>query len=330
MQSTHLLLGHPPHPPQSRALSSLLAALFLPLMVAACQPAPSAAPSAANSNASTHADNVAPCPADATVMQGWDERAPPRRIFGNTWYVGTCGLTALLITSEHGHVLIDGATEAAGPLIEANIRALGFNPTDVEYLLNSHEHYDHAAGLAYLQRMTGAPVLARAPAVTTLQTGRSDRRDPQQLEPHATFPAISEVRPLGNDGTVRVGGLVVTAHATPGHTPGGTSWTWRSCEGNHCWNIAYTDSISAISDHQYRYMDHPEMVAAFREGLETMAGLPCDIHIAPHPLASNLSARLGESPAQPLVQPGACAAYAAKGRANLEQRLADERSGIKP
>ena len=257
------------------------------LLLAACQHTRSGEPAASTSFAAAAvpanavAHDVPACPADATVMEGWDDRAPPRRVFGNTWYVGTCGLTALLVTSEQGHVLIDGATEAAGPLIAANIRALGFDPADVKYLLNSHEHFDHAAGLAYLQGVTGAPLLARQPAIATLRSGRSDRSDPQQLEPHAAFPPVADVQPIGDGDTVRVGPLALTAHATPGHTPGGTSWTWRSCEGGHCRDIAYTDSVSAISDDEYRYLDHPEMVDAFRRGLDILAALPCEIHIQP-------------------------------------------------
>src|SRR5690606_3326265 len=109
----------------------------------------------------------------ASVMDGWDDRAPPRRIFGNTYYVGSCGLASLLLASPEGHVLIDGASEAAAPHIVANIRALGFRPEDVKDILNSHEHADHAGGLASLQRDTGAPVHARVPAIATLERGSS-------------------------------------------------------------------------------------------------------------------------------------------------------------
>lgn len=312
-----------------RALSALAAALLL----AACQPATHgsvpAAPAAAPP-ARTAAESVPACPANATVMDGWDDRAPPRRIYGNTWYVGTCGLTAVLVTSDQGHILIDGASAAAGPLIEANIRALGFDPKDVKYLLNSHAHHDHAAGLAYLQGVTGATVLARAPSIATLRSGRSDRDDPQQLELEAGFPPVAKVTAIGDDATVRVGPLALTAHATPGHTPGGTSWTWRSCEGARCHDIAYTDSVSALSDAQYRYLDHPAMVAAFRLGLDTLAALPCDIQITPHPLGSALFARLQGAPGTPLVDPAACRRYAQSGRANLDARLDDERAGRKP
>ncbi|MGH8036253.1 MAG: subclass B3 metallo-beta-lactamase [Stenotrophomonas sp.] len=319
--------------PISRATLALhfhrVCALSAALLLAACQ---SASPGAAVVPAApaSATDAVAACPANATAMDGWNDRAPPRRIFGNTWYVGTCGLSAVLVTSDQGHVLIDGATEPAGPLILANIRALGFDPHDVKVLLNSHEHYDHAAGLAYLQRMTGAPLLARGPAAATLRTGRSDRSDPQQLELLEGFPAVAKVRVIDDGAIVRVGPLALTAHATPGHTPGGTSWTWRSCEADRCYDLAYTDSISAISDAEYRYADHPDAVAAFRRGLDTLAALPCDIQISPHPAASDLFARLRGDAGKPLVDPGRCQRYAQTGRANLDARLADEAAGRKP
>jgi len=313
-----------------------LVVLGATLVLAACQhhapvdPAASTDATVAAPVAVTALRDIPACPAGASVMEGWNDRAPPRRIFGNTWYVGTCGLAAVLVTSDQGHVLIDGGTTPAGPLIEANIRTLGFDPQDVKYLLNSHEHYDHAAGLAHLQAATGAPLLARSPAVATLRNGRSDRSDPQFLEEGSAFPAVAEVMAIGDDEVVRVGPLALTAHATPGHAPGGTSWTWRSCEAGRCLDIAYTDSVSAISDAQYRYLDHPQMVEAFRRGLDTLAALPCDVHVTPHPLGSNLFIRLQGDAATPLVQPGACRRYAQMGHTQLDTRLAEEAAGRAP
>jgi metallo-beta-lactamase class B len=313
----------------------VLPVLAVALALAACQSAgsgglPARSPAiVAAPEAGIGPGSVPACPDDATVMEGWDDRAPPRRIHGNTWYVGTCGLTSLLIVSDQGHVLIDGATEPAGPHIEANIRALGFDPKDVKYLLNSHEHYDHAAGLAHLQKVSGAPVLAREPAVVALRSGRSDRGDPQQLIA-LPFPAVARVEAIADGDTVRVGTLVLTAHATPGHTPGGTTWTWRSCEDGQCLDIAYTDSVGAMSDKAYRYLEHPDMVAAFRRGLDVLTGLPCDVQIAPHPRVVDLFARLDGKDGKQLVDPLACRRYAEAGRANLEKRLQDEARGLKP
>jgi metallo-beta-lactamase class B len=260
-------------------------------------------------------------------MDGWDERAPPRKVFGNTWYVGTCGITALLVTSAKGHVLIDGATEAAGPLIEANIRVLGFDPRDVKTILNSHQHFDHAGGIAYLQRATGAEVRVSATTAATLRRGRSDRGDPQFLGLPG-IPPVANVQILANGETVHVGGLALTAHPTPGHTPGGTSWSWISCEGARCLHIVYVDSVSAIGDGAFRYGDRPEYVAAFRQGLDAIAALPCDVLLTPHPGASGMWPRLHG--AAPLVDAGACKAYAENGRAGLAARLEKERTGQAP
>ena len=254
---------------------------------------------------------------------GWNDPSPPRHIHGNTWYVGTCGISALLVTSDDGHILVDAATPQAGPQILTNIRALGFKPEDVRAIVFSHEHHDHAGSLAELQRATGAPVYARAPAVGTLKRGLPDRTDPQ-LEVAEPIAPVAKVVTLADDDVVRVGPLVVQAIATPGHTPGGTSWTWRSCEGDDCQQIVYADSLTAISDDSYRFTEHPDYVAAFRDTLGRVAALDCNILITPHPSASRLWSRIGPGASEPLVNGDACRAYAKAASDRLDKRLADE------
>lgn len=270
------------------------------------------------------------CKADA----GWDDPTTPRRIHGDTWYVGTCGIGSILITSKQGHVLIDGATVVGAGLIEANIRALGFRVEDVRYILNSHEHMDHAGGLAQLQRDSGATVFARAPAVATLEHGRGDRSDPQFLI-SPEFPPVSAtaIRTVADGETLKLGPIAITAHATPGHTPGGTSWTWNSCASNQCLAMVYADSLTSISDDVYRYSDetlHPGVLPAFRRSIATVAALPCDVLLTPHPSASDMWSRLGPQAAKPLSDPDACRRYAATASDKLDARIAKEREGTAP
>jgi metallo-beta-lactamase class B len=257
---------------------------------------------------------------------GWNDPATPRRIHGNTYFVGTCGISALLVASPQGHVLIDGATRQAAAQIVANIRALGFKPQDVRSIVFSHEHSDHVGGLAELQRATGAPVLSRAPAVATLKRGHGDRGDPQllDLEP---FAPVAKVRTIADDEVIKVGALALQAIATPGHTPGGTSWTWRSCQGDDCRQIVYADSLTAISDKEYRFSNeaaHPGYLEAYRQTLKRVAGLRCDILLTPHPSASRMWSRIGANANAPLIDGNACRAYAEAAGKRLEARLADE------
>jgi metallo-beta-lactamase class B len=252
---------------------------------------------------------------------GWSDPAPPLHVFGNVYDVGTCGITVLLITSREGHVLLDAATAEAAPVVAANIERLGFKLNDVKLIGISHEHLDHVGGVAELQRRTGATVMTMPGAYAQLQTGEVGDEDPQRglLKP---FPAADVGIVLQSGWGIVQAPFRLTAWATPGHAPGSTSWTWRSCEGKRCVNIVYADSVTAVSAPGYRFSDHPKYVAAFRKSLARIGKLPCDLLITPHPGASNFIERLeGKTP---LIAPGQCAAYAAEGRRKLDERLAQE------
>ncbi len=266
-------------------------------------------------------------PACSTSAE-WNTPHAPHRLFGNTYYVGTACLGAILITSDSGHVLIDGALPASAPIIIGNIEALGFRMEDVRWLLNSHAHFDHAGGLAELQRRSGAPVLASAASVRVLRTGVSGADDPQFGELDG-FPGIADVRELALGATVRVGTVEVTPHHTAGHTPGGTSWSWTSCEGARCLEIVYADSQTPISAAGFLYTKsatYPSAVQDFRDGYAALERLTCDVLVTPHPGGSQLWERVASAPgAMPaLVDREACRRYAATARAQLERRLAIE------
>ena len=264
-----------------------------------------------------------------TAGAKWTQPAPPLKIHGDTWFVGTCGLSSILVASGKGLVLIDGDVEEDAPLIEANIRALGFRVADVRYILNSHEHFDHAGGIARLQHDSSAEVLVRAPAAAAFERGHGDRSDPQVLVAKS-FAKVARVRPIADGDVVRLGDLALTAHATPGHTPGGTTWTWQSCEGVRCLQVVYADSLSAVSDDAYRYSGKDGLGAQFRHSIATVEALPCDILLTPHPDASDMWNRLGSKATAPLVDAEACRRYAADARIKLDERLAREQNATAP
>lgn len=256
---------------------------------------------------------------------GWADPAPPARIYGNTWYVGTCGISAILVTGEQGHVLVDAGVAKAAPLVLENIRRAGFDPRAVRWIVATHEHFDHAGGLAALQKATGAKVAALPAQKAALESGRPSAEDPQSSGLHPIAP-VRVNRVLKEGDTVTLGKLALTAHATPVHAPGSTSWTWTSCAPDGgCRAIAYADSSSTISSDGYRFTDHPQRAAAIRKGLPVMAALPCDILLTPHPGQSDMMERFAG--ARPLVDANACRAYARAAEGRLAERLAAERSG---
>jgi len=263
----------------------------------------------------------------ATVCDGakdpdsWNKPAPPVRIHANTYLVGTCGISSILIVGSDGDILIDGGTEQGADLIADNIRALGFRLQDIRFILHSHEHFDHVGGVAKLQRLSGATLVASAPAAKVFETGTASPDDPQ-AGINKPFPPATVGRVIGDNGEVRLGNLMLTAIATPGHTPGALSWRWVSCDGGVCRTIVYADSLTPVSRADYQFSDHPATLAAFRASIAKIAASPCEILLTPHPSASHMPDRLALG--KPLFDPDACKTYAAQLTANLDQRLAKE------
>nr|ABK64103.1 metallo-beta-lactamase [Janthinobacterium lividum] len=275
-------------------------------------------------------------PVDCDNCKEWNAPVKPFNIYGNSWYVGTAGLSAVLVTSPQGHILLDGALPQSAPLIVANIKALGFRIEDVKYILNSHAHWDHAGGIAALQRASGATVMASAAAAPVLQSGTNGKDDPQyQANPVVHVAKVSKVSLVGEGDTVKVGPLTLTAHMTPGHTPGGTTWTWTSCEGARCLNVVYADSLNPYASGDFTYTGKgktPDISASFEASIAKVAALPCDIIIPVHPGTTDVLGKAAKRSGtdNPLIDANACRAYAAEAGGLLAKRLAKERGVALP
>lgn len=250
-----------------------------------------------------------------------EKPAPPVRIHGNAYYVGTCGAASILITGSAGDVLIDGGTEKDANLIAANIRELGFRLSDVRLILSGHEHFDHAGGIAQLQRLSGATVISSAAAAKVLASGKPSADDPQAgvIE---SFPPAAVGRTVNDGEEVRLGDLMLTAMTTPGHAAGSLSWRWVSCEGGVCRMIVYADVLAPMSNETYRFSDHAPVVAALRASAAKIAASPCEIVITANPAATRVSERFGLG--QRLLDENGCRAYAADMSTALDARLAKE------
>jgi metallo-beta-lactamase class B len=276
-----------------------------------------------------NADDPLLRPIEPDHAKEWLTPQPPARIYGNTYLVGFGGLNVGLIRTRAGLILIDGALPQAVHGVEANIRQLGFDPHDVKWILSTEPHFDHASGLAALERDTGATVIASESAAIVLRQGHSNADDPQMawLDP---YPPVERVRTVRDGETIRLGEVTVTAQATPGHTPGSMSWTWKSCEARRCLSVVFGSSLNPLAAGDYRFSDpaHAAALANFRQTFSTVRALPCDILITAHPGQSDGDVKFTQFQKQrdpnPFIDPGACRTYADKAEQALGETLAKE------
>lgn len=291
------------------------------LLAAACTPAAEPVPQPSPAEAARFSQDIARFGKVCEDFDDWDKPTEPFQIHGDTWYVGTCGITALLIRGPEGAVLIDSGTLKGSEAITANIEKIGVKLSEVKAILGSHEHFDHVGGFARLQGLTGAPVMVGADAVAVIRTGRDDPRDPQAGLHAPMAPVPGTVRAVADGEVVNVGGFEITGIATPGHTLGAMSWQWESCDVGGCVTIVYADSLSPVSADDYRFTDHPDYVATFREGIARLRPLECGMLLTPHPSASDMIARARTGT---FVGGMTCAQYADSKTRALDERLAKE------
>ncbi|MEM7664291.1 MAG: MBL fold metallo-hydrolase [Pseudomonadota bacterium] len=254
----------------------------------------------------------------------WDKPAPPFKIFGSTYYVGTCGISAILLVGDDKHILIDSGTEGGAEIVLANIRTLGFDPADIVYILHSHEHFDHVGGFARIKAVTDGDIVASADAAEPIATGIASPDDPQ-AGMHDTMTPVAVSRIIEDGGQVTTKAFTVTAIETPGHTLGALSWVWKDCDAETgCLTLGYADSLSPISRDGYRFSDNPLLLARHEAGLEKFGRTDCHILLTPHPSSSRMLKRMRNDD---LVQSGSCAYYAMDRFRAMEKRLAEEAEG---
>jgi metallo-beta-lactamase class B len=283
---------------------------------------------AALSNPQIRAPFKSDPPAMCDSCPRWNADFDPFRIFGNTYYVGTAGLSSVLVTSESGHILLDGGLPQSAEEIDRHVRRLGFRIEDVRLIVVSHAHVDHVGGIHALQHASRAVVAASPSSARALKQGLPTSDDPQYGF-MGEFPRVPKVRVVRDGETLRVGSLpAITAHFTPGHTPGSTTWTWESCEGARCLHMVYADSLNAVVGPGFKYSSDLARVAAFRASLAAVAALPCDIVISVHPDFTDVAGKLARrdgGDADAFVNPQSCREYAEANVRLLDRQLASER-----
>lgn len=250
--------------------------LALTALLAACAPAAKPLPPLASDAVIDAAERA---PEDEWTKNGeWNVPMAPFTVIGNVHYVGTKTVSAWLITSRKGHILIDGIVAQSVPQILANVKTLGFNIRDVKYLLNSHAHFDHAGGLAGLKRASGAIMVASAADKPALEDGDIGHGPSGGIK----FPPVRVDRVIGEGGKVTVGGNVLTAHMTPGHSPGCTSWSMTAKDKGGKPRSIFFNCSETVAGQTLVPEAYPGIVANFRKTFAKIKTLKADIFLSNH------------------------------------------------
>jgi metallo-beta-lactamase class B len=251
---------------------------------------------------------LAAIPAALLMAQDDDPPFPPHRIIGNVYYVGSTNLASFLITTPGGLILINSSYQRTVPLIEASVEKLGFHFRDIQILLDSHAHGDHVAGNPLVKQKTGAKVMVMQEDVKGVP-GTIDRvlRDGDQ---------------------VALGGSVLTAHRTGGHTPGATTWTLVATDGGRPYNVVISSSIGVNPGYiLVNNSTYPEIADDYRRSFRVMRALPCDVYLAPHGVQYGLAekyAKLEKGGPNPFVDPDGYKAYVDTSEKLFLSKLAEQ------
>jgi len=247
----------------------------------------------------------------------WNQPVKPFRVIGNVYYVGA-HVSSFYIRTPAGAILLDGGLPETAPQIEKNIATLGFSIKDVKFLLNSHAHYDHGGGLAELKKLSGARMVASAGDAPILDSGQGQ---------FGAFPAVHVDRVIQDKDTVRLGGVTLTAHITPGHTKGCTTWTMPVSDSGKTYQVVFYCSTSVV-DKLVNNAAYPNIVADYERSFAELKKMPCDVFLAPHAEFFHLDEKRRQLEAGKLdafVDPGEMPKFVEQSEQAFREQLAAEK-----
>lgn len=255
------------------------------------------------------------------TLRDWMLPFEPRRIIGNVYYVGSNLISAFLIVTPAGNILLDTGPAEMLPQVTRNIEKLGFKPADVKLLLNSHAHFDHCGGFAEFRRRTGAEVVAsRLDGELMARGGKGDFFWGDEL---AYEPAKPD-RVIADGERVELGGVGLTAHLTPGHTKGCTSWSMRVNEDGKDYDVLFLCGLTASLYKLTNNEQYPNIVEDERGTLQKLRGMHADVMLASHGFYFDLAgkaARQKPGAANPFVDPGELGRHVAEMEKDFQEAL---------
>jgi len=260
-------------------------------------------------------------------VEAWNKPVKAFRIISNIHYVGTNFLACYLITTPAGHILIDTGMQESGPLVRANIEALGFKLSEIKIILSSHAHFDHVAGHADMKAATGAQVYAIEADAAILESGGA-----KTFDPGTPYKPVKVDKALKDGEVVRLGNAALTAHLTPGHTEGNTTWTTTVEEGGKKYDVVFVGSMSInpgvliVNNAKW-----PKIDEAYARSFQVLKSLPCDVFLGPHGIFFDLEKKMrlmtNGVKSNPFIDPESYGNYIASYEKSYRDQILREESG---
>lgn len=263
------------------------------------------------------------------IDPAWTTMVPPFRIVGNLYYVGSQDLAAYLVVTPQGNILINSNLDSSPTQIKASIEQLGFRFSDTKILLISHGHFDHAGGSARMKQMTGARYMVMDADVPVVQSGGRDDfalgRDPQYR-----FPPAKVDRVLHDGDEVQLGGTVLVAHKTAGHTRGCTTWTMQVAQDDRTFNVVIIGSTSVLGSYRLAGTDsYPGIAADYKKTFATLKALPCDVFLASHGSMFGLKEKLARRQSEAFIDPAGYWAFVQESQTEFEAALRKQQASLR-
>jgi len=268
----------------------------------------------------------------AQANSDWGQPFPPHRVIGNIYYVGTRGLASYLITTPEGSILINSSLETSVPFIRASIEKLGFRFQDVKILLISHAHFDHCAGSFQVKELTGAKYMVMEPDVAEVESG--GKIDFQYGKaPDTLFKPVKVDRVLHDGDQVKLGDAMLTAHLTPGHTKGCTTWTMKARDGGKAYDVVIVGSPNVNPGYKLVKNElYPQIADDYERMFRVMKSLPCDVFLGAHGNYYGLEekfARLNKGGMNPFIDPDGYKRYIAEREKTFRSELEKQTAAAK-
>jgi metallo-beta-lactamase class B len=264
----------------------------------------------------------------AVVMKKWTAPFDPYQLIGNIYYVGTDGIAVYIIKTSQGLILMDTAMPQSTGMIKDNIAKLGFKVSDIKYILNTHAHLDHTGGFAEIKKETGAQLIGGERDKALLEGGYYPG---DENNPDLGFPPVKVDRTVKEGDTVTLGDTTLTAHETPGHSPGCTSWTMTVKDGDQDRNVLFFCSGTVALNRLVGHPTYAGIVDDYRATFAKVKAMKADVLLGPHPEVYDMQAKraqMKEGAPNPFVKPGENVTYVAGLEEDFDKQLAKQTAAL--